>query len=75
MAKERYRGSFADGNTKQHVKQGTLMGDFAAGQETEPRVGTVQPRGSYADGVRKQPVDPAAPRGDFAEGERTEPRD
>ncbi len=75
MTKERYRGSFADGNTKQHVKQGTLMGDFAAGQETVPRVGTVQPRGSYADGVRKQPVDPAAPRGDFAEGQRTKERD
>jgi len=75
MTKERYRGSFADGNIKQHVKLGTLLGDFAAGQETEPRVGTVQPRGSYADGVRKQPVDPAAPRGDFAEGERTQPRD
>ena len=75
MTKERYRGSFADGNSKQRVKAGTLMGDFAAGQEKEPRVETVQPRGSYADGVRKQPVDPAAPRGDFAEGERTQPRD
>jgi hypothetical protein len=75
MTKERYRGSFAEGQSKQRVKPGTLMGDFAAGQETEPRVGTVQPRGSYADGERKQPVDPAAPRGDFAEGERTQPRD
>ncbi len=75
MTKESYRGSFADGNSKQRVKLGTLMGDFAAGQETEPRVGTVQPRGSYADGVRKQPVDPAAPLGDFAEGQRTQPRD
>jgi hypothetical protein len=75
MTKERYRGSYADGNSKQRVKLGTLMGDFAAGQETKPRVGTVQPRGSYADGVRKEPVDPNTPRGDFAEGERTQPPD
>lgn len=66
MTTERYRGSFADGNTKQRIKLGTLMGDFAAGQESVPRVGTVQPRGSYASGVSKEPVDPNTPRGDFA---------
>lgn len=57
------------------MKRGTLMGDFAAGEETVPRVGTVQPRGNYASGMSKQPVDPATPRGDFAEGERKLPRD
>jgi hypothetical protein len=66
MTKERYRGSFADGNTKQRIKLGTLEGDFAAGQERVPRVGTVQPRGSFASGVSKEPVDPNTPRGDFA---------
>jgi hypothetical protein len=75
MTQERYRGSFAEGQSKQRVKLGTLMGDFAAGEETVPRVGTVQPRGSYASGMSKQPVDPATPRGDFAQGERTLPRD
>jgi hypothetical protein len=74
MTKERYRGSFADGNTKQRIKLGTLMGDFAAGQERVPRVGTVQPRGSYATGLRKEPVDPNTPRGDFART-WTPPRD
>ena len=75
MTTERYRGSFADGNTKQRIKLGTLMGDFAAGQESVPRVGTVQPRGSYASGLSKEPIDPTTPWGDFAEGQRTKPRD
>jgi hypothetical protein len=66
MTTKRYRGSFADGNAQQRVELGTLLGDFAAGQESVPRVGTVQPRGGYASGVSKEPVDPTTPQGDFA---------
>ncbi len=62
-------GDFAEGQTESHVKPGTLMGDFAAGQEKKPRVGTVQPRGDFAEGQEKEKVDPAAPRGDFAQGQ------
>jgi hypothetical protein len=64
-------GDFAEGQTETHVKPGTLMGDFAAGQEKNPRVGTVQPRGDFAEGQEETKVDPAAPRGDFARGQET----
>jgi hypothetical protein len=69
--KQDHVGDFAEGQTKTHVKPGTLMGDFAAGQEQNPRLGTVQPRGDFAEGQEKSKVDPAAPRGDFARGQET----
>ena len=73
MTHEPIRGNFAEGQSKQRVKRGTLMGDYAAGQERAFRGGTVQPRGTFASGESKQPVDPSAPRGDFARGQRTLP--
>jgi hypothetical protein len=72
--KQDHVGDFAEGEAKEHVKPGTLTGDFAAGQEETRRVGTVQPRGDFAAGQEKEPVEPTAPRGDFAAGERTLPR-
>jgi hypothetical protein len=69
--KQDHVGDFAEGEEKEHVKPGTLMGDYAAGQEETPRVGTVQPRGDFAAGQEKEPVEPTTPRGDFAAGERT----
>ncbi len=75
MTQEPTRGSFAEGQSKQHVGRGALMGDYAAGQEETPRLGTVQSRGTFATGESKQPADPSAPRGDFARGQRTQPLD
>ena len=69
--KHDHEGDFADGQTEVHVKPGTLMGDFAAGQEETPRVGTVQPKGDFAAGQEKEPPDPTSPRGDFAQGQET----
>lgn len=69
-----HRGDFAEGGTKTHVEVGTLMGDFAAGHEDTPRVGTVQPRGDFATGEEEKPVDPTALRGDFARGHEDKPR-
>jgi len=66
-------GSYAEGQSKRHVKRGTLKGDFAAGQETTPRVGTVQPVGDFAEGEEEHPTDPTTLRGDFARGQREEP--
>ena len=66
-------GDFAEGEAQTHVKRGTLMGDFAAGQEKIPRVGTVQPRGDFAAGQEKEPLDLDAPRGNFAEGQEQTP--
>jgi hypothetical protein len=73
-ANAQHRGDFAEGPTKTHVDVGTLMGDFGAGQEDTPRLGTVQPRGDFASGEEKEPVDPTALRGDFARGNEDKPR-
>ena len=64
-------GDFAEGQTETHTKPGTLMGDYAAGQEKEPRLGTVQPKGDFGEGQEATQVDPAAPRGDFARGQES----
>ena len=48
---------------------GTLEGDFAAGQEEEPRTGTVQPIGDFASGEEAAPIDPTIAPADFAAGE------
>jgi hypothetical protein len=69
-----HRGDFAEGTAKTHVTPGTLMGDFAAGQEHTPRTGTVQPKGDFATGEHHEPGDPAALRGDFARGQEKTPR-
>lgn len=68
-------GSYADGQSERHVRRGTMKGDYAAGQEKTPRLGTVQPSGDYAAGQEKRPTDPTALRGDFARGQREEPLD
>jgi hypothetical protein len=72
--KQEHVGDFAEGEGKNHVKPGTLQGDFAAGQEETPRVGTVQPRGDFAEGEEKESPDPTALRGDFAAGQEETPR-
>jgi hypothetical protein len=69
-----HRGDFAEGTRKTHVAPGTLMGDFAAGQEAVPRTGTIQPKGDFASGEGHEPGDPAALRGDFARGQEHDPR-
>ena len=69
-----HRGDFAEGESKTHVVPGTLMGDFAAGQEATPRTGTIQPKGDFASGEEHEPVDPAALRGNFARGQEKTPR-
>lgn len=69
-----HRGEFAEGEAQEHVAPGTVMGDFAAGQETTARSGTVQPKGDFATGEEQEPVDPAALRGDFARGQEETPR-
>jgi hypothetical protein len=73
MLHEEYIGSYAEGQSKRHVMPGTLKGDFAAGQEDSPRVGTVQPVGDFAAGEEEYPTDPTTLRGDFARGQREEP--
>ena len=70
-----YIGSFAEGQSDRHVKRGILKGDFAAGQEKTPRVGTVQPVGDFAAGEEEQPTNPTTVRGDFARGQRELPLD
>ncbi len=72
--KQEHVGDFAEGEAKTHVKPGTLTGDFAAGEEETPRVGTAQPRGDFAAGQEEEPPDPTAPRGDFAAGQETPPK-
>ncbi len=75
MLHEEYVGSYAEGQSERHLKRGILKGDFAAGQEKTPRVGTVQPVGDFAGGEEKQPTDPTTMRGDFARGQRELPLD
>jgi hypothetical protein len=67
-----YIGDFAEGEETEHIAPGTIKGDFAAGQETTPLVGTVQPVGDFAAGEEEQPTDPTTLRGDFARGQREE---
>ncbi len=69
-----YVGSFADGLSKRHVRRGTLRGDFAAGHEDRPRLGTIQPVGDFATGHEAHESDPTALRGDYARGRREKPR-
>jgi hypothetical protein len=52
-----------------------MKGDYAAGQERKPRLGTVQPVGDFAEGEEEHPTDPTTLRGDFARGQREEPLD
>jgi len=75
MLHEEYIGTYAEGQSERHVKRGTLKGDFAAGQEDTPRVGTIQPVGDFAAGEEEHPTDPTTLRGDFARGQREEPLD
>ncbi len=72
MLHETYIGSYAEGQSERHVMPGTLKGDFAAGQEDSPRVGTVQPVGDFAAGEEEHPTDSTTLRGDFARGQREE---
>ena len=74
VEKKDHVGDFAEGQADTHVKPGTLKGDYAAGQEKEPRVGTVQPRGDFAEGQEKEPPDPTTPQGDFARGQEKSDR-
>jgi hypothetical protein len=69
-----HRGTFAEGESEKDVEPGTLMGDFAAGQEETTRTGTIQPKGDFAAGEEEAPEDPAALRGDFARGQEETPR-
>lgn len=48
---------------------GVLQGDFAAGQESEPREGTIQPIGDFAAGAEAAPLDSTTAQADFAEGQ------
>jgi hypothetical protein len=75
MLNEEVIGSYAEGQSRRHVRRGTLRGDFAAGQEKKPRLGTIQPVGDFAVGQEKRPTDPTALRGDFARGQREKPLD
>jgi hypothetical protein len=68
-------GSYAEGQSERHVRRGTMKGDYAAGQEKKPRLGTVQPVGDFAEGEEEHPTDPTTLRGDFARGQREEPLD
>lgn len=68
---KKHVGDFAEGEAEEHVEQGQLRGDFAAGQEEEPRLGKVQPRGTFAEGQAEEKPDPTAPRGNFAEGQES----
>jgi hypothetical protein len=68
-------GSYAEGQSRRHFRRGTMQGDYAAGQEKKPRVGTIQPVGDFAAGQEKRPTDPTALRGDFARGQREKPID
>ena len=67
--------SYAEGQSERHVRRGTMKGDYAAGQERKPRLGTVQPVGDFAEGEEEHPTDPTTLRGDFARGQREEPLD
>jgi hypothetical protein len=73
MMNEEYIGTYAEGQSERHARPGTLKGDFAAGQEDSPRVGTIQPVGDFAAGEEKRPTDPTTLRGDFASGQREKP--
>ncbi len=72
--KAEHRGDFAESVASAHTEPGTLMGDFAAGQESTPRAGSVQPRGDFAAGEEQETPDPTALRGDFARGQEADPR-
>ncbi len=63
-------GTFDAGPTRRMLRRGTLQGDFAAGQETTPRLGRVAVRADFASGQRREPADPTQFGGDFAAGQR-----
>ena len=63
-------GTFDAGPTRRMLRRGTLQGDFAAGQETTPRLGRVAVRADFASGQRREPADPTRFGGDFAAGQR-----
>lgn len=63
-------GTFAEGHSAYHLKRGTLRGDYAAGEEKVPRLGTIQPVGDFGVGLEEHPADPTTPRGDYARGLR-----
>ena len=63
-------GTFDIGTTRRTLRRGTLQGDFAAGQETTPRLGRVAVRADFASGQRREPADPTHFGGDFAAGQR-----